>query len=70
MFVFLKCVERSRRLVSLNLGPLKMFRSRNSTCDSDTLHVNLSVWCALFSLSRKLSSSSLVPGQMQRMSSM
>ena len=70
MLVFLKCVERSRWLVLLNLGPLKMFKSRNSTRESDMLHVNLSVGCALLSLSRKLSNSSLVPGQMQRMSSM
>jgi len=43
---------------------LKMFKSRNSTCESDMLHVNLSGRCALLSLSRKLSNSSLVPGQM------
>ena len=51
-------LERSRWLVLLNLGPLKMFKSRNSTCESDMLHVNLSVGCALLSLSRKLSNSS------------
>ena len=45
----------------LNLGPLKMFKSRNSTREFDMLHVNLSVGCALLSLSRKLSNSSLVP---------
>ena len=48
--------------MSLNLGPLKVFRSRNSIRDSDMLHMSLSVWCTLFSLSRKsrkLSSSSL-----------
>ena len=46
-------MERSRQLVLLNLGPLNMLKSRNSTRESDMLHMNLSVGCALFILSRK-----------------
>ena len=70
MFVFLKCVLISSLLVALNLPPLKRFRSRNSMRLSLMLHVNLSVLCALLSLSRKSSSSFLLPVQMHRMSSM
>ena len=50
--------------------PLKRFRSRNSTRSSLMLHVNFRVLCTLFSLSRKPSSSLLVPTQMHWMSSM
>ena len=49
---------------------LKRFRSRNSTCSSRMIHVSFRVLCTLFSLSRKPSSSLLVPTQMHWMSSM
>ena len=32
MFVFLKCVDKSKRFRWWNLLPLKIFKSRNSTC--------------------------------------
>ena len=67
---FLKCVLISRWFVVLNLPPLKRFRSRNLTRSSPMLHVNFRVLCTLFSLSRKPSSSLLVPTQMHWMSSM
>ena len=57
VLVLLKCVLRSSSRVALNLPPLKMFKSRNSMRSSLMLHVNLNVLCALFNLSRKLSSS-------------
>ena len=60
----------SRRLVVLNLPPLNRLRSRNSMRSSLMLHVNLKVLWALFSLSKKLSSSLVVPVQTHRMSSM
>ena len=68
--VFFKCVLIPRWFVVLNLPPLNMLRSRNSTHSSLMLHVNFSVLCALLSLSKKLSSSLLVPTQMHSMSSM
>ena len=63
----LECVLRSRRLVWENLSPLWMFRSRNCTCVSEMLHVNLMLGCTLLSLSKKPSSWLLDPVQMQRM---
>ena len=59
MLVVLKCVVISRWFVVLNFPPLKM--SRTSMCSLIMLHVNLRVLCALLSLSKKLSSSLLVP---------
>ena len=70
VLVGLKYVLRSRRLVWENLSPLWMFRSRNCTCVSEMLHVNLMLGCTLLSLSKKPSSWLLDPVQMQRMSSM
>ena len=70
VLVGLKYVFRSRRLVWENLSPLWMFRSRNCTCVSEMLHVNLMLGCTLLSLSKKPSSWLLAPVQMQRMSSM
>ena len=61
---------RSRRLAWENLSPLWMFRSRNCTCVSEMLHVNLMLGCTLLSLSKKPSSWLLDPVQMQRMLSM
>ena len=55
------------RFVVLNFPPLK---SRNSMRSLLMLHVNLRVLCALLSLSKKPSSSLLVPVQMHKMSSM
>ena len=70
MFVDLKCVLRSRIPVSVNRSPLNMLRSRNCIRSLLMLYVNLMLWCALLSLSRKLSSSLLDPVQMHRISSM
>ena len=69
VLVGLNYVLRSRRLVWKNLSPLWMFRSRNCTCVSEMLHMNLMLGCILFSLSKKPSSWLLDPVQMQRMSS-
>ena len=49
VLVGLKYVLRSRRLVWENLSPLRIFRSRNCTCMSEMLHVNLMLGCILFS---------------------
>ena len=69
MFVFLKCVDKSKRFRWWNLLPLKIFRSRNSTCACDISHVNLRVLCLVLSLSRKASRDGLEPVQTQKMSS-
>ena len=52
VLVGLKYVLRSRRLVWENLSPLRIFRSRNCTCVSEMLHVNLMLGHILFSLSK------------------
>ena len=64
----LKCVDMSKRLRWWNLLPLKMFKSRNSTCACDVSHVNLRVLCLLLSLSRNASRDCLEPVQTQKMS--
>ena len=51
-------VLRSKRSVWENLSPLWMFRSRNCTCVSEMLHMNLMLGCALLSSSSQLASSS------------
>ena len=58
---FLEVYGKVKVVSVIKLGS---FKSRNSTRKSDMLHVNLSVGCALLSLSRKLSNPSLVPGHM------
>ena len=65
--VCLKCVLMSRRLVVLNLPP---FNRLKVECLSLMLHVNCKVLWALFGLSKKPSSSLLLPVQMHKMSSM